>query len=96
MQKKTEQVKTQKIGDFFKEYRLLSGLSLTDIARELSLESEELIYEYEQGQRRIPLSRIYGFANIYDIPADQVLELFYKISEYPEEVDTKLHSKKTS
>lgn len=90
-----QNAKTQKIGDFFREYRLRSSLSPEAIAQELSLESAQLIYEYENGSRRIPLATVYAFANLYDIPADQVLELFYKLSEHAEDVDLERQRKQS-
>lgn len=79
--------KSQKIGDFFKDYRLRSSLQLQEICRALSVESENLIYQYENGNLRIPLPVIYAMANLYAIPTDQVLELFYKLSEHAEDVE---------
>jgi transcriptional regulator with XRE-family HTH domain len=68
------------IGQFFKEHRLAADMGSVQVAEYLGLSSVEQLLEYESGQRSIPLDDVFSLTNLYNIPPDQVVVLFYNLS----------------
>ena len=68
----------QIIGSFLREKRLASRFETDDVIVQLELGSTVELFEYETGQREIPLQLLFEFSNLYSIPPDQLVLLLYK------------------
>ena len=64
---------------FMKEYRFTAKITLEEAAAYLGLEKPQVVWEYENGARAIPLDDIYAMANLYNIPPDEVLAKFQSV-----------------
>ena len=63
----------QQIGQRLKERRLLMGLSQTALADGLGITFQQL-QKYEKGHNRIAAGRLYGCAQLLDVPPEYFFE----------------------
>ena len=77
IQPKTDDTRRSQIAAFFKSHRLKSGLTADAVARDLALESVELLLAYESGAEAIPLDEIFALTNLLNIAPEDVLALIY-------------------
>ena len=67
------------IGNFFYNHRLQTSLLPEDVVAANCVLSCELLNAYEIGGEQIPIDTIYALTNLYGIPPDEVLNLFYDL-----------------
>lgn len=70
------------IGRFFAERRLQAGLTTADVAKELDLESSDIVEAYETGKVGIPVEDIFAMTNLMNIPPEEVMELIHELSAF--------------
>ena len=68
----------EEIGHFFLSRRLELEISIEDAANYSSISIEQL-GDYEAGRRPIPFSEVFALSNLYSIPPDEVVKLFYEV-----------------
>jgi transcriptional regulator with XRE-family HTH domain len=77
------------IGAFFRSHRLRAGITLEAASTHLELSSPLALEAYESGKNDIPVERIFVLANLYDIPPDEVVVLFYELAHISEDAKTR-------
>ncbi|HVK61259.1 MAG TPA: helix-turn-helix transcriptional regulator [Bdellovibrionales bacterium] len=71
---------TKAMGKFFETYRIKAGLTLAAAAEILDIGGADILARYEAGKTLIPLNEVFSMANIYNIPPDRVVQMFYDLS----------------
>lgn len=75
------------IGKKITHYRKMKGISLTELAKVTGV-SEQQQSRYERGINRINLSRLYLYANFFNIN----IHVFFQLNEYEiSEINVKEH-----
>ncbi len=69
----------KKAGNFFRGHRIRCGLNATAVVQHLGL-SEAQLHDYEVGKNAIPLNLVFQMTNLYNIPPDEVVVLFYDLA----------------
>jgi transcriptional regulator with XRE-family HTH domain len=67
------------IGAFFRQRRLGADLSMEMVAKELELESPEVLLAYETGKVSIPVDDIFALTNLLNVPPEDVMELVHEL-----------------
>lgn len=69
----------KKVGNFLREQRSSSGVSILELAQSLDVDPE-ILNDYELGIRKVPLNHVYGIANFLNIPPEIVVRFFNQLS----------------
>jgi transcriptional regulator with XRE-family HTH domain len=65
-----------RLGDFFKAYRLKSGLSIDEVAQLLDLKPAVYV-GYEEGRQSMPLEDVFALTNLLNIAPEEVMDLVH-------------------
>ena len=66
---------TKHIGQFLKEKRESKGMTQAQVAEKLGYGSPQFISNIERGISRVPIKSLKAFMNVYELNADQVINL---------------------
>jgi transcriptional regulator with XRE-family HTH domain len=73
-------MKTKSLVTHFKEGRLKSGMSQSEVAKELGYTSAQFISNFERGISKLPLKALAKLIDLYELKTDVVMSLL--VSEY--------------
>lgn len=68
-----------KIAAFFREHRLLSGMSVEQAATAIDLEDASVLVAYEAAVDPIPLDMIFALTNLLNIPPEDTMNLVHDV-----------------
>ena len=79
----------QKLAQFLKDKRVISGFSQKDVAQKLQYSTSQFISNWERGVSQPPLNTLRKLAEIYKIDADVMFNVLLETTIAQVEVDLK-------
>lgn len=76
---RASQRRREAIGAFFRQQRMLAGLSIEETATLLDIEPPGLLNRYESGALSIPLDEIFALTNLLNIAPERVMTLIQNV-----------------
>ena len=80
---------SNKLAQFLKEKRTLSGLSQKDVATKLGYSTSQFISNWERGVSQPPLSTLRTLANMYNVSAEQMFNVLLEETMIQVQADLK-------
>ena len=78
-----------KLAQFLKEKRTLSGLSQKDVATKLGYSTSQFISNWERGVSQPPINTLHTLANMYKISAEQMFNVLLEETMIQVQADLK-------
>lgn len=84
-----QQQNSNKLAQFLKEKRTLSGLSQKDVATKLGYSTSQFISNWERGISQPPINTLRTLANMYKVTAEQMFNVLLEETMVQVQADLK-------
>jgi len=82
------------IGTYFKDKRIKSGVSQTELARELGFSTSQMISNWERGICSPPMNAVAIMVDLFRLNKKEVITML--VNEHKREIETELRGRKSA